>query len=325
MLDASASSDPEGHTITFRWQQSEGSLVSLDDSASPRPSFLTPQYSERLTFELTVTDEYGTTAIDEVVIDVGNLPPISEAGESRTAPGGQEVTLNGSGSTDPEGEPLSFAWRQIGGESVSLANEDTATPTFPAPIRVQSLRFELTVSDGETDTRDTTAVAVSHEPILVDDGAGSFVSADRKLLYKAIQTASAGTVETSARLLGERDTLIVDVLCSARRTRLLAFQVLDVPQWELDKSEGDRIKIRWLVSGYEIYEGNWTLLYVNNNPTAFLAEDQSSEFDMLWQRIHSGGRLTVQIEEFGLWEDVFDLDVLAVSPILGNLVNCGKY
>jgi len=60
-------------------------------------------------------------------------------------PAGQ-ISLNGTGSFDPEGDPLTYEWRQISGPSVSLAGMNTATATFTAS-EGQSYGFRLTVRD----------------------------------------------------------------------------------------------------------------------------------------------------------------------------------
>lgn len=85
----------------------------------------------------------------------GNVPPTANAGAAQTVDQGAQVQLNGSASSDPEGAPLSYRWRQIGGIAVSLSNGTTATPSFTAPAnlaRHEALSFELIVNDGEIDS-----------------------------------------------------------------------------------------------------------------------------------------------------------------------------
>ena len=63
---------------------------------------------------------------------VGTAPPVADAGPPQIGVAAGIITLNGSGSHDPLGEPLTFSWKQIGGPSVSLSGANTATPTFMA-------------------------------------------------------------------------------------------------------------------------------------------------------------------------------------------------
>ncbi len=65
---------------------------------------------------------------------------------------GAQVTLDASGSKDPEGKPLDFRWRQLAGDFVTLSDPSGAITTFEAPTRVQMLSFSLTVSDGFNET-----------------------------------------------------------------------------------------------------------------------------------------------------------------------------
>ena len=83
-----------------------------------------------------------------------NLPPTADAGPAQVVPGGSSVTLLGAG-TDPEGQPLRYAWAQLSGAAVSLSEPETAQPTFTAPqatSEVQALAFQLVVNDGAQDS-----------------------------------------------------------------------------------------------------------------------------------------------------------------------------
>ncbi|MGE5245573.1 MAG: Ig-like domain-containing protein, partial [Betaproteobacteria bacterium] len=78
-----------------------------------------------------------------------NNPPVAKAGPDASVDQNAQVTLDGSGSSDPDDDPLTFSWTQTGGPSVVLAAADTAHPTFAAPaIDDAALTFSLIVSDG---------------------------------------------------------------------------------------------------------------------------------------------------------------------------------
>ncbi len=86
--------------------------------------------------------------------------PRAKAGAEIEAAPGARVRLDGSGSTDPDGGELRYAWRQVLGWSslyhtaVELEDPDTARPSFTAPGGPDILVFRLTVTDpeGKTDT-----------------------------------------------------------------------------------------------------------------------------------------------------------------------------
>jgi chitinase len=60
------------------------------------------------------------------------------------------VELDGSASSDPEQQPLTFHWKQISGSKVKLTSQhDKAFFSLPAPGKTETLHFQLTVNDGE--------------------------------------------------------------------------------------------------------------------------------------------------------------------------------
>ncbi|NRB41988.1 MAG: hypothetical protein HRU20_26525 [Pseudomonadales bacterium] len=71
-LDASASSDSLGKTISVRWEQISGKSVVLDDETSKKPSFSMPMTSIPLEFELTVTNS--DNVISKDIIEVVARP-----------------------------------------------------------------------------------------------------------------------------------------------------------------------------------------------------------------------------------------------------------
>jgi MYXO-CTERM domain-containing protein len=98
---------------------------------------------------------------------VQNRAPTANAGADQTVNEGAAVTLSGSG-TDPDGNTLTYAWAQTGGQPVTLSGGDSATATFTAPEVTADtvLTFTVTVSDGTLSSTDTVAITVrnSNQP-----------------------------------------------------------------------------------------------------------------------------------------------------------------
>ncbi|HXY92399.1 MAG TPA: PKD domain-containing protein, partial [Acidimicrobiia bacterium] len=116
---------------------------------------------------------------------VCNHPPIASAGADQTVPEGSTVTLDGSGSSDPDGNPLTYSWQLLDttGPAIALANATSAQTTFSANDDGVS-HFRLTVGDGlTTSTADTTVTVTNVAPTVS-------VSAD--------PSAPPGTAEVTA-------------------------------------------------------------------------------------------------------------------------------
>lgn len=96
-----------------------------------------------------------------------NRPPVANAGYDQQSQGGDAVTLDGSQSTDPDGDPITFTWVQLEGPPVTLDLTDPVSPQFATPSVEQdaSFTFGLVVNDGQLDSpEDTVEVVVFAAP-----------------------------------------------------------------------------------------------------------------------------------------------------------------
>ncbi len=168
-LDGSGSSDPNGDPLTYAWSQTGGTAVTLSSATAVKPTFTAPNTADTLTFSLVVNDGKVDSAADSVVITVTtpapNQPPTANAGPDQNVATGASVTLDGSGSADPDGDPLTYAWSQTGGTAVTLSSATAVKPTFTAPTTAGTLTFSLLVNDGEVgSTADAVQISVSVPP-----------------------------------------------------------------------------------------------------------------------------------------------------------------
>ena len=95
-------------------------------------------------------------------------PPVANAGANQTVALGATVQLDGSGSTDPSGNPLTYRWSQTGGTQVTLSSNTTVKPTFTAPGSAATLTFQLVVNNGSVSSSPasvTIAVGTAQPPV----------------------------------------------------------------------------------------------------------------------------------------------------------------
>ncbi len=206
VLDGSGSWDPDGETaFTFDWSQISGPTVSLSDPTAPNPNFVVPlgEIGQILVFELIVSDGKEPSVPDNVAITiVENSAPVADAGSDATKDEGSNVTLNGSGSIDPDGDSIIYQWTQTAGPAVSLDDDTVIAPSFAAPtIDAQTvLTFALVVMDddptnpksSEVDSIDVTLLNINDPPAcnLAEPSVASLWPPNHKMEEIAINSVS---------------------------------------------------------------------------------------------------------------------------------------
>ena len=95
-----------------------------------------------------------------------NGPPVADAGPDQTVAEGVRVTLDGSESSDPDSDSLTFSWHQIDGPKVPLDDASAMRPSFRLPASLPAdteFVFSLVVTDGvlNSDPDEVTVTATS--------------------------------------------------------------------------------------------------------------------------------------------------------------------
>ena len=150
-------SDDKGEIISYSWSitaQPISSSITLSNTAVSQPTF-TPVVDGNYTFDLNVSNVNGSS-IDSIVVSVinPNAAPVANAGTNQNVATPSSVTLNGSASSDANGDTLTFAWTLVSepdGSSITLSNATTVSPTFTANVDGVYI-FSLVVNDGQVDS-----------------------------------------------------------------------------------------------------------------------------------------------------------------------------
>jgi hypothetical protein len=173
VLNGTKSHDQDGDPLSYVWTQTSGPSVTIENSTSIIAAFHAPKVNASgatLIFELLVDDGNGGTDNDSVDIAIQNVNevPVANAGPDQSRNEFDLISLDGSGSSDTDGDMLTYSWVQINGSLVSLSDPSMSVPTFIAPQiggnETLMLIFELHVSDGNATSADSITVMVSNVP-----------------------------------------------------------------------------------------------------------------------------------------------------------------
>lgn len=152
-FDGSGSSDPEGSALTYVW-----SVGGVQIATGINPA-VEPFAVGTFTVTLTATDIHGASASDELVLTVLNGPPVANAGPDQTANYIQTVTLDGTGSSDPDGSVLTYVWSVDGTQIATGANATIG------PFAIGTYTITLTVTDDKgASGSDTMILTVKNDP-----------------------------------------------------------------------------------------------------------------------------------------------------------------
>jgi hypothetical protein len=156
-LDGSASSDPQGLSLTYAWSLTTlpaGSKATLSGATTVKPTFVPDQVGDYIA-QLIVTNSAGLSSQPATVrISSGDVKPVAKpVGPSGSVAIGATVTLDGSGSTASDGQPLTYRWSLSvpNGSSATLSGATTAKPTFVADV-LGTFVAQLIVNDGFLDS-----------------------------------------------------------------------------------------------------------------------------------------------------------------------------
>ena len=203
-LDGSASTDVDGNPLTYAWSlvgRPAGSAAVLSAPTSISTTFQT-DVPGNFAAQLIVNDGSSNSAPKTVTVTSTNVKPVAAATVNPISIASlpQLVQLDGSGSTDPEGQGLTYAWSLLAkpaGSAAALSSATAVTPTFTADT-LGTYTAQLIVNDGFlSSTPVTVSASTTNQPPTANAGSdiGVFAGA-------TVQLSSAGSSDPEGSPLG---------------------------------------------------------------------------------------------------------------------------
>jgi hypothetical protein len=183
-------SDADGDNLSYSWafvSRPAGSSASLSGATSTSASF-TPDVGGQYVLSFTVSDGKAS-ASDECTVSV-NSPPTANAGSDQNVTVGEVVQLNGGGSSDPDGNNLSYSWTMVSrpaGSAATLQNATSATPSFTADVGGTYV-LRLIVNDGRLSSEPDDCTILANTPPIANAGPDQQVA-----LGALVQLSGAGS------------------------------------------------------------------------------------------------------------------------------------
>ena len=157
-LDGSGSRDTSGAALSYAWTLStrpSGSSAALLAANTVAPSFVA-DVAGNYVAQLVVSNGTRSSAAVTVTISANltNAAPSARAGTNQSVLVASTVTLDGSTSTDSDGDPLSYRWTLVAtptGSNAVLSSATSPRPTLVADL-AGSYTATLVVNDGKIDS-----------------------------------------------------------------------------------------------------------------------------------------------------------------------------
>ncbi len=181
-LDGSASSDANNDSLTYAWTLTSkpvDSSATLSEANSAKPSF-TADKSGTYIATLEVNDRIfsSTAATVSITVATGNSAPVANNGPDQNVTTGSTVTLDGSASSDANGDLLNYSWNLTSKpleSSAILFDPSSQFPFFIADV-AGTYVIGLIVNDGKINSaiKKVTVTATTANPTSSTSGTSSY-------------------------------------------------------------------------------------------------------------------------------------------------------
>jgi hypothetical protein len=285
-LDGSASTDPDGHPLTYRWRLIErppASLAALAAGPGAKSGF-TVDVPGTYRAQLIVNDRIADSAPDGVAFSTGNSKPAANAGPDQTQPVGTTVTLDGSLSRDADGDALSFGWELAVKPQGSAAQLDRPNSVNPGLKLDRPGRYtaRLIVSDSQADSDpDTVAIDTRNSRPVANAGPDQ----PNRQVGELVTLDGSASGDADHDPLSYRWSLLAEPDAAQRKAELVNAGA--VTSSFVPKAPGDYVAQLIASDGTLDSEPDTVLIHANAAPTADLV---ISRFDAADPRVAAGSQ-----------------------------------
>ncbi|MCG7537064.1 serine protease [Pseudoalteromonas sp. OOF1S-7] len=258
-LDATGTTDPDGDSYALTWTDMSAPEVVLSTEEAFTP--IAPVVTETVTqtYEVTATDEFGATSKQRVTvtIDENKQPVIKVAEANIDVRGGLEFTLDASGTTDPEGDALSYTWVNRSSENSAPVGE-TATVKIKADEELvgKTLVYEVIAQDefgAKSGQLVTVAIAKNNAPQVVLSANSTLIASGKSIELNASASVDPDGDEltfnweqvsgTSVNVSGSNAQLSV-VAPSVNQNEVLEFAVTVTDTFGASSTENIKVTVK---------------------------------------------------------------------------------
>src|SRR5215218_3743818 len=297
-------SDPDGSIASYSWIKVSGPTGGTITSAASASTTVTGLVQGSYTFRLTVTDNGGATASDDVIVTVNtststNQSPIVNAGADQTITlPANSVQLTGSAG-DPDGSIASYSWSKLSGPAEgTISNASIANPIVNG-LTQGTYTFRLTATDnGGASASDDVVITVRTS----STSSSSFkIEAENYTAMSGVQTEI--TKDTSGGLnvgwIEQGDWMDYSINPSSAGTYTINLRIANPntgAQLQIKKSDGTVLSTVNLPNTWGWQEWQTTATTVTlaaGVQTIRIQSSSSSGWNINWLEVVGGGSVPV--------------------------------
>ena len=194
VLNGSGSTSSSGKPLTYSWtliQVPAGSTATLSGANTVSPTFVADKLGDYIA-QLIVNDGIQNSAPSTVKISTNTVKPVANPGTAQVVNVNSLVQLDGSGSTDANGLPLTYQWSFVSvpaGSTAKLSDPTAVKPTF-TPDQPGMYVVQLIVNNGVLSSDAKTVTITTQPPVAPTANAGPNQTVQRG---STVQLTGSGT------------------------------------------------------------------------------------------------------------------------------------